>query len=517
MKKRKLFLCILVFACMLFSMHLVSFAENNEAAHSEQEQQKEQAVRDKIYNALINMDDVIDLSEYKLSPDEAEILYLQVINDNPDLFYAVGGAIYWDYNWEGIDDDFWLTENFENLTVGEIYPEYGAPKKDIEEMRVEFQAAMDKALAGIEDSMTDFEKALYLHDYIIKLCDYDWPSYVHEGFIPTISKTAYGCLVNQVAGSSGYALAYSYLLKEVGIESLYIAGWTHAWNAINLDGHYYFVDLKCDDPIAHAYGRGCCFDCVNHAYFLLTEPELLSLDEIISHAWSQNLNIKVNDWSYSDFPFRKSSCPFNYYKGEWYYWYYWYNVNTDETVPVIAKTDDLMKVGPDLNIGTHLHSLAGFQWYTWTTGKIWKGYHGNVDISPERGKLYYCNSRQILSLDLEDLSAQPKLVCNVDTSDGYIYGLKVEDNRIVYGLAQSPYDEENLCYVNFDTIEEKDLIIGDVDGNGEINASDALIILQKAAKLQVMDCEDFVADCDADGKITALDALRILQKAAKLI
>ena len=58
---------------------------------------------------------------------------------------------------------------------------------------------------------------------------------------------------------------------------------------------------------------------------------------------------------------------------------------------------------------------------------------------------------------------------------------------------------------------------GDLDGDGEITVSDALIALRIAAKL-ADETEETIAigDSDGDGHITVSDALAILRVAAKL-
>ena len=62
------------------------------------------------------------------------------------------------------------------------------------------------------------------------------------------------------------------------------------------------------------------------------------------------------------------------------------------------------------------------------------------------------------------------------------------------------------------------VIIGDVDGDGEITADDALDILKSKAGLIVLtDKAKKVADVDGDGEITSDDALDILKKKAGLL
>ncbi len=62
------------------------------------------------------------------------------------------------------------------------------------------------------------------------------------------------------------------------------------------------------------------------------------------------------------------------------------------------------------------------------------------------------------------------------------------------------------------------LLFGDLDGNGLINASDALLALQSSVQLTTLsDIQTAVADCDLSGSINASDALTMLQYSVGLI
>ena len=59
---------------------------------------------------------------------------------------------------------------------------------------------------------------------------------------------------------------------------------------------------------------------------------------------------------------------------------------------------------------------------------------------------------------------------------------------------------------------------GDVDGDGNVNVTDALTALQAAVgKISLSDESKTAADVDGDGKITVTDALLILQKSVAKI
>ena len=64
----------------------------------------------------------------------------------------------------------------------------------------------------------------------------------------------------------------------------------------------------------------------------------------------------------------------------------------------------------------------------------------------------------------------------------------------------------------------KNTLYGDLTGEGNIDASDALKVLQYSVKLiDLTDDQKLAADVNEDSRIDATDALRILQYSVKLI
>lgn len=71
------------------------------------------------------------------------------------------------------------------------------------------------------------------------------------------------------------------------------------------------------------------------------------------------------------------------------------------------------------------------------------------------------------------------------------------------------YFDLNYCYTSF--------LKGDVDGDGEITASDARTVLRASAHIGELDrSEVYAADVNGDGEITAADARQILRESAGL-
>lgn len=78
--------------------------------------------------------------------------------------------------------------------------------------------------------------------------------------------------------------------------------------------------------------------------------------------------------------------------------------------------------------------------------------------------------------------------------------------------------QENLQTALDSLTEKPALLFGDVDGSGEITASDALVALQAATgKLTLEDAQETAANVDGEGDVTSADALMILQFSTRKI
>lgn len=90
---------------------------------------------------------------------------------------------------------------------------------------------------------SDYEKALWFHDWLIFNADYDESMLIHEPG---------GVLCRASGVCESYALAYQMLLDAAGIPVLYMTGYaggeSHAWNLVKLDNEWYHIDCTWDDP-----------------------------------------------------------------------------------------------------------------------------------------------------------------------------------------------------------------------------------------------------------------------------
>lgn len=106
---------------------------------------------------------------------------------------------------------------------------------------------------------SEYELALWLHDWIIDNCTYDYNA-------TGVLCSAEGVFFYGTGTCAAYRSAYKMLLDRVGIESERCTGNGHEWNAVKLDGKWYQIDPTWDDvdySAAYSYYR--------HLYFGLTD------------------------------------------------------------------------------------------------------------------------------------------------------------------------------------------------------------------------------------------------------
>lgn len=168
----------------------------------------------------------------------------------------------------------------------------GNPVPDTEEKaNILYQKLKEILSTQIHDGMSDYEKELALHDYLVTHCRYSEETMQAPG---SDIYRAYGALVNGDAVCNGYAEALQLLFLCCGMRSEFVVGTAdgidHAWNLVELDGKWYHLDATWDDPKPD---QG---DNTLHAYFNLPD----------------NIMKKSHVWKEEDYP-NAQSMDYNYY------------------------------------------------------------------------------------------------------------------------------------------------------------------------------------------------------------
>lgn len=111
-----------------------------------------------------------------------------------------------------------------------------------------------------ETDGTEYEMALYLHDWLLDQLEYDYS---------LKWSMAESALTRGLGTCQAYESAYAKLLSASGIENAEIRDTYdgHTWNAVKLDGEWYQVDCTWDDTSDNFYGD---LD-QRHLYFCLTD------------------------------------------------------------------------------------------------------------------------------------------------------------------------------------------------------------------------------------------------------
>ena len=168
---------------------------------------------------------------------------------------------------------------------------YVESPETVQEWRTETQEkviALCGSLFALD--MPDYQKELLIHDYIIEHCTY------RESSDSKAQYTAYGCLVQGEAVCEGYAESARLLFQAAGLESYYVEGAgtsaNHAWNCVQIDGQFYWVDLTWDDPVPEV-GEA---ETLDHKYFNLTDSQL---NEDHSWQYAKYPSCVSTTWNYS--------------------------------------------------------------------------------------------------------------------------------------------------------------------------------------------------------------------------
>lgn len=228
-------------------------------------------------------------------------LYREIAYEHPELFW------YDPYNFEPT-----ITVNGSNEYFLNIKPSYLFNKQQVEQMDTKFQEKIEEIVLIAKTKPNTYEQVLYVHDYIVDNCVYDYDAY-NNGDYKSPSINAYGCLVNGKAICSGYSMAFNAIMKrlgyEIGVEfstydSFSIFSEGHVWNYCKLDGDYYYFDLTWDDIDPSNESMYNRFEYY-YSYFAITKDELAKAHLTLApQAPTPNCNgTKYNYFTYNNLNF----------------------------------------------------------------------------------------------------------------------------------------------------------------------------------------------------------------------
>lgn len=188
----------------------------------------EKATYTALYYGINNMDEKIKLP-YTLDSQEYEKVFNLLYRQESSFFY--------------LDTQYFLSDK-----MSEAKMIYHISKEEKQDYQREINEKVLPILEAVSQKKTEYEKILYIHDYLAKNCQYS------QNDEPNMN-TIYGCLVNNLSQCEGYAKTLLYLARESGLSAMTVVGQTndgvnHEWNIVRIDGKYYNIDLTWNDPLS---------------------------------------------------------------------------------------------------------------------------------------------------------------------------------------------------------------------------------------------------------------------------
>lgn len=142
---------------------------------------------------------------------------------------------------------------------------YRSDRETFGERAEELDAVRKKVLESVPQTDDEYEKAMYIHNYITDNCSYI------TGVDNSYNSTAYGCLVEKKANCEGYSKAFNLLASDAGLKSIVVIGTTdkgenHAWNQVKINGEWYNLDVTWDDSDSGNDPRMLYFLCADDTF-----------------------------------------------------------------------------------------------------------------------------------------------------------------------------------------------------------------------------------------------------------
>ena len=142
---------------------------------------------------------------------------------------------------------------------------------DNKAMQVQIDKEADDIISLIPGNADDYEKALIIHDELIKRIEYD------ESVRLKHSHDIYGAFVDHKAVCQGYTYAMMYIAGKIGLDCEELSSQTHIWNKLpGFDSGECYVDITWDD-IDKTDVEGNPY--VIHDNFALSKREMENLSE----------------------------------------------------------------------------------------------------------------------------------------------------------------------------------------------------------------------------------------------
>ncbi len=361
-----------------------------------------------IRTALLQKEEKISVYYPEKSNQKLVKLYENLINNSPMLYDVLGTvSIY-----QKTNDKYVIYPQYKSDTInGSALFSSRASSNAVTE-------AVNDILNQVTNEMSDVEKMLAVHDYILTHYEYDltYSYYYADDFF-----------THKRGVCNAYALAFKHImdLLEIPCTTVISREMNHVWNMVNTNGKWYHIDVTWDDPINDSYGQAY------HNYFMLSD-EAIGNAEHDHYSWSASY--KATDTSYDNYYWINTRSPLQYYQKRWY------GINYENNVFSFSVKDNKV---------TEYNSK---NWY-----QAQNIYDGTMYLLDQEFYLYKISFPELDSFE-------PVLIARFsDAAANELNGLYMEDGYFKYACANEKYylldDNDTALYHNYYTYRTFFLLI----------------------------------------------------------
>lgn len=175
-------------------------------------------------------------------------------------------------------NEYILSNSQEQVIVPGFYPQF-ASASERNKATSAVKAQVNAWEAEIARESSDVMKAKKAHDLIITRVMYD-QNYKYMDSNPELMdnpyhQSAYSVFCDDHTVCAGYSKAFEMLMNGAGVDTMAVTSLDHAWNIININDSWYYVDCTWDDTDG-AEINGKSYEVV-YQFFNRSRSKLLSL------------------------------------------------------------------------------------------------------------------------------------------------------------------------------------------------------------------------------------------------
>ncbi len=199
---------------------------------------------ERLLSAWENMETEVPLyPDIKIHKNDIVSLYSTIFFENPQFYYVVrsfSGTTNTDGYLGQLTKLKYTEENMDNVRA----------------TWAEIDKATEEIMLYVYPDMTDFEKVMAVHDYMVL-------NYVYD--ISDMDQT-YLIMLDKVGVCAAYSEAFQHMMNILGIDSTLVSSdeMGHIWNLVKIDGRWYHIDVTWDDYVPDGFAE------VNHHFALLS-------------------------------------------------------------------------------------------------------------------------------------------------------------------------------------------------------------------------------------------------------